>query len=239
VTFSTPYTNVNDTYYDSGGVRRDWLGALTLDVPIADWLDGSTTYYHHYDKGSGGIYTPAVFSPAGFPLSVRTTEYGIKRDGGLARATATLGGHTIQIGYWHEDNSASTDRNYYAASLTNRPDVTTFLTNPFRSDFLTDLTTVTNQYFVSDNWKILDALTIAGGFKAHASRTASRPPSERHSLTARSRPRTGSSRRSARPTASGTRSCSLTTPRICAPTSARSAARSAPRRSASRRSATR
>jgi iron complex outermembrane receptor protein len=165
VAFPTPYTNVNDTYYDSGGVRRDWLGAVTLDVPVADWLDASATYYHHYDKGSGGIYTPAVFSPDGFPLSVRTTEYGIKRDGGLARATATLGGHTIQIGYWHEDNHASTDRNYYAASLTNRPDVTTFLTNPFRSDFLTDLTTVTNQYFVSNSWKILDALTIAGGFK--------------------------------------------------------------------------
>ncbi|RSU45672.1 TonB-dependent receptor [Sphingomonas sp. S-NIH.Pt15_0812] len=165
VAFPTPYTNVNDTYYDSGGVRRDWLGAVTLDVPLAEWLDASATYYHHCDKGSGGIYTPAVFSPDGFPLSVRTTEYGIKRDGGLARATAKLGGHTIQIGYWHEDNRASTDRNYYAASLTNRPDVTAFLTNPFRSDFLTDLTTVTNQYFVSDTWKILDALTIAGGFK--------------------------------------------------------------------------
>lgn len=165
VAFPAPYTNVNDTYYDSGGVRRDWLGAVTLDLPVADWLDASATYYHHYDKGSGGIYTPAVFSPDGFPLSVRTTEYGIKRDGGLARATATLGAHTVQIGYWHEDNRASTDRNYYAASLTNRPDVTAFLTNPFRSDFLTDLTTVTNQVFVSDSWKILDALTIAGGFK--------------------------------------------------------------------------
>lgn len=165
VAFPAPYTNVNDTYYDSGGVRRDWLGAVTLDLPVADWLDASATYYHHYDKGSGGIYTPAVFSPDGFPLSVRTTEYGITRDGGLARATATLGGHTVQIGYWHEDNRASTDRNYYAASLTNRPDVTSFLTTPFRSDFLTDLTTVTNQYFVSDSWKILDALTIAGGFK--------------------------------------------------------------------------
>jgi iron complex outermembrane receptor protein len=163
--FPTPYTNVNDTYYDSGGVRRDWLGAMTLDVPVADWLDASATYYHHYDKGSGGIYTPAVFSPDGFALSVRTTEYGIKRDGGIAMATAHLGDHTLQAGYWHEDNRASTDRNYYAASLTNRPDVTDFLSNPFRSDFLTDLTTVTNQYFVSDSWKILDALTIAGGFK--------------------------------------------------------------------------
>jgi iron complex outermembrane receptor protein len=165
VAFPAPYTNVNDTYYDSGGVRRDWLGALTLDAPVTDWLDVTATYYHHYDKGSGGIYTPAVFSPDGFPLSVRTTEYGIKRDGGIARATATLGDHTIQIGYWHEDNRASTDRNYYAASLTNRPDVTDFLENPFRSDFLTDLTTVTNQYFVSDSWTVFDALTIAGGFK--------------------------------------------------------------------------
>ncbi len=165
VAFPTPYTNVNDTYYDSGGIRRDWLGAVTLDLPLAEWLDTTATYYHHYDKGSGGIYTPAVFSPDGFPLSVRTTEYGIKRDGGLVRATARLADHTIQIGYWHEDNRASTDRNYYAASLTNQPDVTSFLKNPFRSDFLTDLTSVTNQYFVSDSWRIMDALTIAGGFK--------------------------------------------------------------------------
>ena len=165
VAFPSPYTNVNDTYYDSGGVRRDWLGALTLDAPVTEWLGVTATYYHHYDKGSGGIYTPAVFSPDGFALSVRTTEYGIKRDGGIARATANLGNHSIHIGYWHEDNRASTDRNYYAASVTNRPDVTDFLENPFRSDFLTDLTTVTNQYFVSDSWKLSDALTIAGGFK--------------------------------------------------------------------------
>ncbi|MBB3695662.1 TonB-dependent receptor [Sphingomonas sp. BK580] len=163
--FPSPYSNVNDTYYDSGGIRRDWLGALTLDVPVSAWLDATATYYHHYDKGSGGIYTPAVFSPDGFPLSVRTTEYGIKRDGGIAKATARLGAHTIQLGFWHEDNRASTDRNYYAASLTNRPDVTAFLTAAFRSDFLTDLTTVTNQYFVSDSWQVLDALTVAGGFK--------------------------------------------------------------------------
>jgi iron complex outermembrane receptor protein len=28
--FPAPYTNVNDTYYDSGGVREDVLGAVTL-----------------------------------------------------------------------------------------------------------------------------------------------------------------------------------------------------------------
>ncbi|MEG8038662.1 TonB-dependent receptor [Sphingomonas sp. LR60] len=170
VAFPAPYTNVNDTYYDSGGIRRDWLGAVTLAVPLATWLDAEATYYHHYDKGSGGIYTPAVFSPAtavsaAFPLSVRTTEYGINRDGGLLRTTARMGAHTLSLGYWHEDNDASTDRNYYAVAQDNRPDVTAFLHNPFRSDFLTDLTTVTNQYFVSDTWKLADALTVAGGFK--------------------------------------------------------------------------
>ena len=163
--FPAPYTNVNDTYYDSGGFRRDWLGALTLAVPVAEWLDATATYYHHYDRGSGGIYTPAVFSPGGFPLSVRTTEYGINRDGGIANLNARLGAHSIQIGYWHEDNKASTDRNYYAVSQTDRPNVTDLLKNPFRSDFLTDLTTVTNQYHVSDSWRLSDALTIAGGFK--------------------------------------------------------------------------
>ena len=166
VAFPAPYTNVNDTYYDSGGFRRDWLGALTLDLPVTDWLDLNATYYHHYDRGSGGIYTPAVFSPDGFPLSVRTTEYGINRDGGIARLTARLGAHTLQAGYWHEDNKARTDRSYYAVSATNRPDVTELLTaNRFRSDFLTDLSTVTNHVFISDSWKLSDALTIAGGFK--------------------------------------------------------------------------
>ncbi len=163
--FPAPYTNVNDTYYDSGGIRRDYLGAVQLAVPIADWLDLLAIYYHHADKGSGGIYTPAVFSPDGFPLSVRTTEYGINRDGGIVNATARLGDHTFQLGYWHEDNDAITDRNYYAVSQTDRPDVTDLLKNPFRSDFLTDLTTVTNHFHISDTWKLSDALTIAGGFK--------------------------------------------------------------------------
>ena len=163
--FPTPYTNVNDTYYDSGGVRRDVIGALTLDLPISDWLSAKATYYHHDDKGSGGIYTPAVFSPDGFPLSLRTTEYGVNRDGAIADLTARLGAHTFHAGYWHEDNRGITDRNYYAVSQTNRPDVTDFLNGPFRSDFLTDLTTITNQIYLSDAWKITDRLTIDAGFK--------------------------------------------------------------------------
>ena len=79
--------------------------------------------------------------------------------------TARFDAHTLQVGYWHEDNDASTDRNYYPVSQTNRPDVTDLLRNPFRSDFLTDLTTVTNQYFVSDSWRLSDAFTVAGGLK--------------------------------------------------------------------------
>lgn len=163
--FPSPYTNINDTYYDSGGLRRDLLGALSLETPITDWLSAKATYYHHDDKGSGGIYTPAVFSPDGFPLSVRTTEYGVHRNGGLADFTARLGAQTITFGYWHEDNKGSTDRNYYAVSQTNRPNVTSFLKNPFRSDFLTDLTTVTNQIYVNDSIRLLDQLTVDVGFK--------------------------------------------------------------------------
>ena len=136
-----------------------------LKLPLTDWLDASATYYHHYDRGSGGIYTPAVSSPGGFPLSVRTTEYAINRDGGIANLTGQLGDHTLQLGYWHEENEARTDRSYYAVSDAVRPDVTELLSNPFRSDFLTDLTTLTNQYFVSDSWQVSDAVTIAGGFK--------------------------------------------------------------------------
>lgn len=163
--FPAPYKNVNDTYYDSGGIRRDWLGALTLDLPVNDWLALSATYYRHNDKGSGGIYTPAVFSPDGFPLSLRTTEYGVDRDGGIVDAIVTLDRHTLQAGYWYEDNSGTTDRNYYAVSQTNRPDVTDFLSNPFRSDFLTQLGTITNQFHVSDRWAISDAFSLDMGFK--------------------------------------------------------------------------
>ncbi|PTQ13169.1 TonB-dependent receptor [Sphingomonas oleivorans] len=163
--FPAPYTNVNDTYYDSGGRREDLIGAATLAVPVAPWLDVSGTFYHHDDKGTGGIYTPAVFSPGGFPLSVRTTEYAIDRNGGIVNATARLGDHMLQFGYWYERNDSATDRNYYAVSETNRPDVTDFLKTPFRSDFLTDLETLTHHVFVSDSWRLTDALTLAGGFK--------------------------------------------------------------------------
>ncbi|TAA20178.1 TonB-dependent receptor [Pseudoxanthomonas winnipegensis] len=163
--FPAPYKTVNDTYYDSGGIRRDWLGASTLEVPVGDWLSLKGTYYRHTDKGSGGIYTPAVFSPDGFPLSVRTTEYGVDRDGALLEATATLGAHSVQATYWYEDNRGSTDRNYYAASPSHRPDVTDFLSDPFRSDFLTDLTTITNQVSLSDRWSVNDRLTLDAGFK--------------------------------------------------------------------------
>lgn len=163
--FPAPYTNVNDTYYDSGGIRRDLLGALTLEAPLTDWLNVKATYYHHDDKGSGGIYTPAVFSPSGFPLSVRTTEYGVHRNGGLLDFVAKFGTQKVSFGYWHEDNRGVTNRNYYAVSQNDRPDVTSFLTNPFRSDFLTQLSTVSDQIYITDKVGLGSHVTVDLGFK--------------------------------------------------------------------------
>lgn len=152
-------------YYLGRGLRKDKLLGTSLDLALQDDLRFKTTFYNHTNEGQGHWYTPYVASPgaaagpgvytgAGLPLSIRTTEYTIRRSGWVNDLTWNGGVHTINAGLWYEKSMHTLARNYYAAT---GPTVTDyFLTNPFRTDFVQDFTTTTTQLHLQDTIALMD-----------------------------------------------------------------------------------
>jgi iron complex outermembrane receptor protein len=163
---STYVTQCDDAYYAGSGLRNDTLMGATLETRAWDKLHMALTAYGHTNKGQGLWYTPYVASPNGVPVSVRTTEYNIDRTGEIANFDLDLGANTLKFGLWHEDNEFNQARRFYAvASATSFPSPYNFLSNPFATQWQYKFKTTTNQYWLSDDWAVTDALTVTAGFK--------------------------------------------------------------------------
>lgn len=155
----------DDAYYAGSGLRDDTLMGATLETRAWDKLHMALTLYGHTNKGQGLWYTPYVASPNGVPLSVRTTEYNISRSGEIANFDYDLASHTIKFGLWHEDNTFNQARRFYAVGASVFPSPYGFLSNPFFTQWQDKFKTTTNQYWLSDDWEVTDALTLTAGFK--------------------------------------------------------------------------
>ncbi|WP_420138105.1 TonB-dependent receptor [Sphingomonas sp.] len=177
--FPAPYQNADDVYFDAGGVRNDYLGGATLDLKLAPGLTFKGTGYYHENKGQGSWVTPYVATPLGAPdqagnaitapapLSYRTTEYAIHREGGLGALSYESGINSITIGAWYERNHFHQARRYYGlANAAYNRDTLGFQKNPFATQYEGDFHTDTFQYHVEDTLKLLDdALVLTGGWK--------------------------------------------------------------------------
>ena len=174
--FPAPFASVDDAYYDSTTARDDVLSALTLRLPVGQRADIKATVYGHWDKGQGLWWTPYVASPnygvAGAttdnaPISIRSTEYDIRRRGVLASGTAEFGAHVVSAGLWLEDNDFVQARRFYGEDLAApKRDYNHFQTGAFRTDWAYHFFTRTRQFYVQDNWTVNDDLTVTGGFKS-------------------------------------------------------------------------
>ncbi|MBU6298205.1 MAG: TonB-dependent receptor [Alphaproteobacteria bacterium] len=164
--YPAPVQCVDDAYYNASGLRNDALGGVTADWSILDNLSLHVTAYGHNNKGMGTWDTPYVPTPGGAPISIRTTEYGINRYGTVATLTWTVGSHTIEGGYWYENNNFHQARRYYGldATGTNRNNLE-FQTNPFFTQWEYRFNTVTSVFHLQDTWQITDALKLNYGFK--------------------------------------------------------------------------
>lgn len=160
-------TVCDDAYWNASGLREDRLGYLSLDLPLAGALAAKLTGYTHRNEGQGLWGTPYVPTPGGAPLSVRTTEYDIDRQGVLASATLALGAHELTAGYWFEDNDFVQARRFYPEPSLDAPaqSFRSFLSNPLLTQWEYAFDTRTRQYFVQDVWTVTDAFRIAFGFK--------------------------------------------------------------------------
>ena len=164
--FVAPINNLDDSYYDASGLRKDLLTAYGLTAPLSDNVTFKIKAYYHNNTGQGTWGTPYVPSPNGVPMSARTTEYDIQRGGVFGSLNTKLGDHDITVGGWYEHNDFTQARRFYAYQSNTVPglDHTKFLTNPFFTQWLFDFNTDTLQYYVQDKISLGD-LTINLGWK--------------------------------------------------------------------------
>ena len=66
-------------------------------------MEWRTTAYGHHNRGQGLWGTPYVATPGGAPLSVRSTEYYLKRFGVLTSLSWKGNSHEVEGGVWYED----------------------------------------------------------------------------------------------------------------------------------------
>lgn len=159
-------TSVDDAYYAGSGLRKDTLAGITLDAKLADSLRLKTTVYHHDNDGRGLWYTPYTPSPNGTPVSVRTTEYAIRRNGLSAALDYEIAGHQLRASVWHEDNNFDQARRFYATSPSAVPSPYEFPSNPFFTQWQYAFSTKTDQFSLSDTVSLTKDLTLGAGFKS-------------------------------------------------------------------------
>lgn len=174
--YPAPFQTVDDAYFNAAGLRDDDLYALTLEGPVLERLKVKATVYRHIDDGQGVWFSPYVPSPNAYtpgattdnaPLSVRTTEYSIYRDGGFGVATLDLGAHQLRVAGWYETNDFDQARRFYGLDrAANNRDSLKFMRNAFATQWAYAFNTETLQGSVEDQWTVNDALKVNFGFKA-------------------------------------------------------------------------
>lgn len=164
--YPAPIATVDDAYYNASGLRQDYLASFGLETAKDAKIHGQLKGYYHDNHGQGTWWTPYVPSPTGVPISVRTTEYDIRRKGVFGSVGGVWAFNDITVGGWYELNDFHQARRFYA--LGNRTvstrDSLTFQTSPFATQWDYRYQTETVQYYVEDKIA-LGALTINLGWK--------------------------------------------------------------------------
>lgn len=164
--FSGAVKTRDDAYFTARGLRKDHLAGASLELENADAsLRLKASAYYHRNDGQGHWYTPYRASSATVPISIRTTEYGVRRHGLVSELTWKTGNHSINGGFWYEHNRHDLVRNYYAV---NGPeDSNRFLSDPMLTGFHQQFLVRTTQFYLQDTVTLLDnRLRLNGGFKS-------------------------------------------------------------------------
>jgi iron complex outermembrane receptor protein len=158
----------DDAYWNASGLRKDDLGYVAIDLPFGDALRFSATGYFHENEGQGLWGTPYVATPGGAPLSIRTTEYDLAREGIVAALTWTGGDHEVEGGLWFENNDFVQARRFYGEPSRAAPtrSFEEMQRNPFRTDWEYDFNTETVVLHLQDTWSLSDDLRVNLGFRS-------------------------------------------------------------------------
>ncbi|HET9444843.1 MAG TPA: TonB-dependent receptor, partial [Steroidobacteraceae bacterium] len=158
----------DDAYWNASGLRQEDLGYLALDLPLGEAWRLTTTAYLHKDEGQGLWGTPYVPTPGGAPLSIRTTEYDLDRQGVIASLTWRGEAHEISAGAWYETNDFTQARRFYAEPSSAAPSRSfeDMQRNPFRTDWEYDFETETVTFYLQERWTLTDGLRLDVGFRS-------------------------------------------------------------------------
>jgi iron complex outermembrane receptor protein len=167
---STYSAACDEAYYAGSGLRNDELYTLGYEGAVAGGVTAKVTGYHHHNKGMGLWYTPYTASPDGTPVSVRTTEYAINRDGLVASADVAMGVHNLRAGLWLENNKFDQARRFYAASPV-LPSPYDFPSNPFFTQWQYAFKTTTTQFSLEDALELSRGVMLNFGFKSLSVKT--------------------------------------------------------------------
>jgi len=177
-----PYSNANYAQYYKFAVnkRKDHLYGLTLNTPITDNFDLTTTAYYE-DKGGYGVspeaystskssYDAEVGKVAGI-VAPRGIQYGLSgidgiRKGVTAKVAWRLGFNKIEAGLWLENDDYHRTQNRYNVENGN-PDGKPLFNERVHAQRDYKSLRETKQFFVKDTVTLLDAkLKLELGFKA-------------------------------------------------------------------------
>jgi iron complex outermembrane receptor protein len=158
----------DDAYWNAAGLRQDDLGYVAFDLPFGDSLEWNTTVYMHRNDGQGLWGTPYTPTPGGAPLSIRTTEYDLAREGIVTALTWTGDRHEINGGVWYEQNDFVQARRFYGEPSRGGPtrSFEDFQTNPMLTQWEYDFDTETVVMHLQDTWSLSDAFRLNFGFRS-------------------------------------------------------------------------
>ncbi len=171
-----PYLNADDVYFDASGLRKDYLGYVGIELPQGDGGSLAVKGYFHNNDGQGTWFTPYVPSPTGVPISVRTTEYTIRRKGVFGSYSNDFGFGQLTFGGWYERNDFRQARRFYALTSRTVPgrSALQFQRDPFATQWDFNYTTDIFQYHVQDKIEF-GALTVDFGWKGFSVKNTASP----------------------------------------------------------------
>jgi len=178
--FTGGVNSIDDAYYQSRALRDDNLYSLDADLALGDSARLKLLGYHHENRGQGHWWAPGQPSNPGtpemLPISIRSTNYTINRQGITAALSWQWGIHSLEAGLWYERNDHNVERNFYYITGPFLDDG--YLNHPDRRLFDQDFDIRTRQFYVQDRMRFLDdRLTVDVGIKSPNTRmTANAKP---------------------------------------------------------------
>ncbi|MFS3135365.1 TonB-dependent receptor [Gluconacetobacter sacchari] len=156
------------TYYDAATIQRNYLSYLRLSEELTSRLTSTTLLYAHVGSGDSEA-SATIPSPNGASLSQAVIMMNTRRIGGIQSFHYSLGRHTVQGGFWFENESSFMPERLFGQPYPGEGPVRS-ATGPFVGAYATAWASAfsTNlfQFYLQDEWQIRDDLRLLAGFRS-------------------------------------------------------------------------